>query len=333
MQLLCREEIKRSIRKMIPRKIAVGYVGSRWQQYIESADKLQSFVVSPRLGTNVAAVREIAKQCTWEKVWLHNNLHAKIYIGKGKAVLTSANLSENALEPGGLIEVGAVVDNRIMLDGIEAFFETILAEAKKQYPTRGEKEARLKRLEAENKARIKPALPIEKTPRGVQYEPVWWTDDDDFEVNAAKFTDWVPEATVKAGPAAVEDWICEQYAVFSCEHGDSYHPGDWLLAFELDVKTQSHVKQLTWHCVEAVVPGASREKGYPDAVLCTEEEKTSRRVPFRINEKLLDAFRNVLKRPKYKHMCTYRRYDELHPNLLRDFDRDLRSEVLKLGKK
>ena len=50
MQLLCREEIKRSIRKMIPRKIAVGYVGSGWPLYIQAPKKLECFVVSPRLG-------------------------------------------------------------------------------------------------------------------------------------------------------------------------------------------------------------------------------------------------------------------------------------------
>ena len=333
MQLLRRHKIKQSIQELIPRKIAVGYVGSGWPLYIREHEKLESFVVSPRLGTNANAVRAIADVLTWDKVWLHDNLHAKIYIGQGKAVLTSANLSENALEPGGLIEVGTVVQDRTLLVELEKYFEEILKEAKEQYGTPKQKEARLKRLEDENKTRLKPAPPIGKAPTGVRYKLFSWTDEAPT-VDPAKFAYLVPLAVAKAGPDEIDKWIEKNYgSCYFCAQGDDYHSGEWLLAFELDIQTESHVKKLTWHFVEELIPDASRELDYPEALLCTDAERKSPRVPFRIDPQLLDAFRNVLKRPKFKPIRTFRRYDELKPDLLGAFDRDIRSEVLKLGKK
>lgn len=77
MKILVEGEIKKSIKRCNPSKIAVAYIGSDWNMFVQNIDHLSTVIVSPTIGSNPRAIMDIARKIGWENVHFLDELHAK----------------------------------------------------------------------------------------------------------------------------------------------------------------------------------------------------------------------------------------------------------------
>lgn len=140
-------DIQRGLREISPSQIAVAYVGIDWKTYIVP-EKLKDIVLSPTVGTNPAAIVEIAEAIGWEHVHFLDNLHAKIYLGEHSAAVGSFNLTANGLSAEGLQEAGFLIDDARALLELRARLDDYRRQAAMAYPTTSAKLARLAELRA-----------------------------------------------------------------------------------------------------------------------------------------------------------------------------------------
>lgn len=153
--LIDSQEIAKALQSLKPRRIAVAYVGKDWESLIPK-EFLQEIIVAPTVGSNPKAIRGLNKHLgTWDKVHLLDNLHAKFYLSDSAAIVTSANLSRNALGMSGLEEVGMWVDDELELLALQNRFDQLKAMASARYRTDEEKEARLKQAEEDRERALK----------------------------------------------------------------------------------------------------------------------------------------------------------------------------------
>jgi hypothetical protein len=109
MILTRKEDVRKQLKALKPSRIAVAYIGKDWQEYICPQD-IDSIIVSPTIGSNPDAIVQLAEIVSYDRVFLLDRLHAKIYLGEDCALIGSFNLSRNGLGEGGLLELGNVVD-------------------------------------------------------------------------------------------------------------------------------------------------------------------------------------------------------------------------------
>ncbi|RAS29763.1 phospholipase D family protein [Paraburkholderia bryophila] len=140
-------DIQRGLREISPSQIAVAYVGIDWKTYIVP-ERLHDIVLSPTVGTNPAAIVEIAEAIGWEHVHFLDNLHAKIYLGERGAAVGSFNLTANGLSAEGLQEAGFLVEDARALAELRARLDDYRRQAAMAYPTTATKLARLAELRA-----------------------------------------------------------------------------------------------------------------------------------------------------------------------------------------
>lgn len=140
-------DIQCELREISPTQIAVAYVGIDWKTYI-APEKLQDIVLSPTIGTNPAAIVEIAEAIGWEHVHFLDNLHAKIYLSERGAAVGSFNLTANGLSAEGLQEAGFIVEDARVLAELRARLDDYRQQAAKVYPTTAAKLTRLAELRA-----------------------------------------------------------------------------------------------------------------------------------------------------------------------------------------
>lgn len=190
-KVLLEDEIRKAIKRCKPAKIAVAYIGDDWNRYIPDVNGLEAIIVSPTFGSNPRAIIDLAKKIGWDKVYFLDELHAKIYVGPGAAVIGSANLTCNGLSGEGLIELCVEVNARETLNKLDTAFERLKECALRQYPTTDLKKARLIKLEKAWGTAI--ANRIIKNPNGkstafIDFEPlgedhfyVLWYQPDVFK--------------------------------------------------------------------------------------------------------------------------------------------------------
>ncbi|EKS9888570.1 phospholipase D family protein [Burkholderia pyrrocinia] len=148
MKFIHGSDIQRGLREISPSHIAVAYVGIDWKTYI-APENLKDIVLSPTVGTNPAAIIEIAEVVGWEQVHFLDNLHAKIYLGERSAAVGSFNLTANGLSAEGLQEAGFIVDDALALAELRARLDDYRQQAGMAYPTTEAKLARLAELRAQ----------------------------------------------------------------------------------------------------------------------------------------------------------------------------------------
>lgn len=150
-----RAAVRRALASVVPTRIAVAYVGAGWRDLLGAKElALKQIVLAPVQGTNPWAIVEIAKEIGWENVHFLEQLHAKVFLGKGQVLLGSANLSDNALGTGraDLYELMLHSDDRMMQKQVACEFDRYVALARSEYPTTQAKLARvadLKRMQPE----------------------------------------------------------------------------------------------------------------------------------------------------------------------------------------
>ncbi len=180
------DKIKKALKAVAPKRIAVAYVGKNWDKYVE-LNKLEEVIVSPTLGSNPYAIDEIEKKIGWDKVHFLDKLHSKIYLGEKEFIIGSANLSNNALfsDDTGLFESVIRGSDQKIREELSHLLDTYVKNAKRLYPDQKSKEDKLQALKEVWKKMPKEADPNNlaerKAPNLKEYEIgseriiiVWW---------------------------------------------------------------------------------------------------------------------------------------------------------------
>ena len=143
MRLIKTSEIALALHEVKPNQIAVAYVGKDWKTFVDSAF-LREIIVSPTLGSNPYAIKELAEEPRgWKNVHFLDKLHTKMYIGIHKAAVGSFNLSRNGISATGLEELGIVTNDQPMIEELRNEFERLRKLAQNNYKTKKCKTERL----------------------------------------------------------------------------------------------------------------------------------------------------------------------------------------------
>ena len=235
------KEIRAELKKLAASRLAVAYIGADWRDYVD-ARSLESVILSPTLGSNPHAIADLVREIGWNKVHFLDNLHAKIYLGQGAALLGSANLSQNALGDGNLFEAMVLVRGESALVKLDETFDAYLEKAKECYQQESKKQQRLNDLRDSWNRGVwagvfKPAKAHTKISELSDDElrrihVVWWFPGDmEYQV------DNVAAETGCSDPEAIDRYFSDR---FSFSEQDEMGEGDWLLCWRSTVKGLPH---------------------------------------------------------------------------------------------
>jgi hypothetical protein len=267
------------------RRIAIsGFVGHGAESYLPSPKGI-TLVCWPKAGgTNPAAVRTLIDRKV--HVWFADRLHMKVYWAEGRGcVITSANLSTNALGAGNLKEAGILVPS----DAVD--IEKLLTSLKKRRVNEGELH-KLDRAHARygsrNKVAVESTLPTFMEWYRTPMRPLWklgWFDSTGIVSKAARQL------------AHEELGVGEPSNFLGCRAGDYRRKGgEWVLTFNLARDAPTH---LSWMFVNRVVNIArSDKKAYQKEYPCQAVQLSPIWIypgcPFRIDGDFRNAFRRAV---------------------------------------
>jgi hypothetical protein len=205
-------------------------------------------------------------------------LHMKVYWTQGiGALVTSANLSKNALGSGNLKEVG------VLLGPHELNINCLTRSLRAHQPTSADME-RLDRLH--RKYVVRNRLAHSRT-RTLSYDQ-WYNDKLRSEWKLGWWNSTGPIA-LEAKRRTKEEYNRYPEDFIAARRGD-YKEGEWILTFKL-LKTPGNVKWLFAHYVVKV---QKREKGYdpeyPVQAVQALQLKSYPLCPFRLGRKFAKAF-------------------------------------------
>jgi len=296
-------EIRRALARLRPSRIAVAYIGADWKDFINPND-LTEIIVSPTIGSNPRAIRDLVKEMTWDNVHFLDALHAKIYCGQTETLVTSANLSAHALDLSGLHEVGLVVAGSVSRQA-QARYNDLKQLAVSKYPNTRKKVQALERLEvAWEKAEKRRGMKRNRAATTLADVPLFsasCVSPQDFDVCWYSYDDVKENIKVirKSRPLLLneEGKFCHDSMHFAkC---DPVQAGRWMIVWS--ISTKSLPDQRTppkWFYVHAYVPGGATEKRYPNlATYLGKDEPTATPQPFQIDDSFTKAFYEVLSNP------------------------------------
>jgi hypothetical protein len=279
-------EIVRLFKAPTCRRVAVAaFVGRGAESYLPNPKGI-TLVCWPKAGgTNPQEVRKlIAKKVD---VWFADKLHMKVYWAEGRGcVLTSANLSTNALGSGSLKELG------ILIDSAELDIDALLASLDR----RTVKPAELKRLDRDharfvalNQFRAGSSLPTFMQWLRLPIRPVWklgWADLHKDSSKTAK-----KKTKEEYGIAEPSNFLGARLSDYR-EHG-----GEWILQFFLKSDAPTEV---CWMFSDFVVKVPRKDKKshnreYPCEVVQVWPTSRYPGCPFRIDKSFRRAFRAAMK--------------------------------------
>ncbi len=306
MKFIHGSDIQRGLREISPSQIAVAYVGIDWKAYIVP-EKLQDIVLSPTVGTNPAAVVEIAETIGWEHVHFLDNLHAKIYLGERSAAVGSFNLTSNGLSAEGLQEAGFLVDDARTLLELRARLDDYRRQAAMAYPTTSAKLARLAELRALWDRAIK---------QGVIRNDARTTELDAYRPVSADeiYVCWV------LGDIAYTDQIVSPGTVhnsLSFLESDMVRPDRWILCWtpSSDGRPDKRCRPF-WLHIDEVVEGGAQEAHYTKVAV----ERTGRAElppPFEITDAARHALYAVLNSGEFPEFLDQHETWSVNPTLPR----------------
>ncbi|MBD9402745.1 phospholipase D family protein [Comamonas sp. CMM02] len=306
MKFIHGSDIQCGLREISPIQIAVAYVGIDWKAYIVP-EKLQDIVVSPTVGTNPAAIVEIAEAIGWEHVHFLDNLHAKIYLGEHSAAVGSFNLTANGLSAEGLQEAGFLVEDARTLLELRARVDDYRQQAAMAYPTTSAKLARLAELRALWDRAIKQGV-IRNDARATALDAYRPVSGDEIYVcwglgNIAYTDQIVSPGTVKNSMSFLESdmvrsdrWILCWTSTSSGHPDKRYHP--------------------YWLHIDEVVEGGAQEVPYTKVAV----ERTGRAElspPFEITDAARNALYAVLNSGEFPEFLDHHETWSVEPTLPR----------------
>lgn len=277
--------MRKTLRSIRPTRIAVAYVGANWKSLLGATNRLREIVLAPIPGTNPTAVAAIARNIGWENVHFLDQLHAKLYLGAGRGMFGSANLSANAFADGTtqLYELMAATTDDLLLAQLCREFEAYVGLAKDAYRDTPAKKARLKALAAAQPdiqaARVKMER---RSPAPTMAE---------YKVGSrAIHLEWFDGAYGKGGDPDDTDWM--NLVVGSRKR--EVRAGNWLLEWRCTPTGRVGKNfSLEWMRIDVVRLDRGEDEDYVDQVaerVCPPAYS----VPFRLDARLKKVFREQI---------------------------------------
>ena len=328
--LLNSDEIREAIRDIQPQKIAVAYIGIDFEDFIDTS-VLQSIIISPTLGSNPEAIGNIASQINWENVSFLDNLHSKIYIGENSAVITSANLSANALSNKRLFESGVLISDKESVEIIKKQFISYWNESKKKYPSLKAKKKKLQKLHNDfkrfKKYFSKKMLDKRSTVGFDKYSIdkhgdfliVWWYPDDTPLI----------ENEIRKNIYLSEDQNINELICYLFSPKDNIKENNWILTWKITANDKvSKSANLQWIYIDKIVPNGANHEIFSTAAFQLNYD-LEEPPPFRIDKKFKEAFSKVIENKKYENFRGFYRnewyWNDCAP-LFEDLIEDIRKE-------
>lgn len=269
------------------RRVAItAFVGAGAESYLPTPKGIELVCWPKAGGTNPHALRRLINKGV--KVSFSDSVHMKVYWAEGRgAVITSANLSTNALGSGGLKEVGVLIPKRgINIDRLLVSLHT--------RPVTDSELRKLDRLHNEfvirnrGEKRTRPQTQTYKTwydsPSRATWKLGWWDD-------------YLEESCYNAKKVSQKEYnVAEPNAALTCRKGD-YKRGEWVLSFRL---TGNRASSLGWMFVDHVVARTRAEMrqhghAYPNEAIQIWPPARYPERPFRIDTQLRRAFSAAVK--------------------------------------
>lgn len=287
MKLISGSMIKSSMHTAMPNRIAVAYIGADWKEYI-CEEHLSEIIVSPTIGSNPYAIRQLVARLGWDNVYFLDNLHSKMYLGKKHALVGSFNLSANALSAESLEEAGFIVEDSETLQELSSLFERYKSLANFQYPTLEKKLLRLQGLQDMwNSATSTQIIRNDKIKSCfLDYEPL---SDDDFYVCCT----WGDvEYNEEIIGRDIDDAVIKDYVAFL--ETDELKKNRWILCWSArndglpDERSTPY-----WIYIDDIVPQGAKDTVYTKLAISRSDRVEPQR-PFELEERDIKAMRAVL---------------------------------------
>jgi len=298
--------IKDAIEDLKPTHIATAYVGLGWETYIEK-EALQSIVLSPTFGSNAIAIKQLVRHLGIDNVHLLENLHAKFYWTQRKAVLGSANLSDNGLQgDGGLIEAGVALNDHAHLLQLKAMYDDLVSQAQSRYPTAARKYQLINALETMNQKASLGGFVRKKKGASETGMPLAEFDplsrprmhvvayEDDLDLREDNIRKAIPSKTEATYEALFGD-------VMGFPSKDDIREGDWILCFEADLAMMRPKRKgaIEWMYVDYVVPNGSTTKPFTKVAL-QQRPRKAWEAPFLLTSEVKEALVSLVAKPGYE---------------------------------
>lgn len=282
-------DVNREIRNLFKaptvRRVAISaFVGRGAESYLPNPQGLMLVCWPKAGGTNPNALRKLMEKKV--EVFFSDRLHMKVYWAANRGcVITSANLSRNALGAGNLKEAG------ILIGPDEIDIDELLKSTKKRAVNSRE----MKKLDrahtrfvALNKVQEKHSIPNFIRWFGTPNRPAWklgWFDTYCNPSNAAK-------------EKAMEEFEVREPHDFITAQRNDYKPYEWVLTFNLSKESPTDIK---WLLAERIVNVSPRDKQYEKDYPCEAFQALPPALcpgerPFRTDSLFCYAFRRAVKR-------------------------------------
>ena len=333
MKILKGFDIAKSIKQIKPQKIAVAFIGSDFDSYLDDSclKNLESIVLSPTEGSNPKAISKLVKKIGWDKINFLSRLHAKIYIGRDETIVGSSNLSRNGLigDVSGLYEICVKIDSN---DKFNEIFNEILNEAREEFPNEQSKLNALNNLWRIYNKR-KSATLEHGSDETTDFEDYDWGKDEHFymawynEPSARDYTDETKDFCNKTKDLIENDMAFAE--------NDKIDENEWVLCWRCQKnydKIHRRAKPC-WLYIDKVI-----SKGWDDganrytklAVQLKSYSSDRPKPPFEITEEFIESFRNVVDCEEYKilfndnpYIASSEKVLGIMPKFLADIKRDM----------
>lgn len=288
--LLETENIGSEVKTIVPNMIAVAFIGSDWQDFID-VSYLNKIILSPTLGSNPNAIESLVDIIGWDKVLFLDNLHAKIYIGENSAIVGSANLTKNGLSVNGLQEAALKTDNSQIIENLLSFFRKLELQAIEQYPSAEEKRRKLNKLKQQWNLAIRSSIFPEELnqPKLIQNYNVLGCDDF-YIVWYQKGLDYEYSENVDSR----KNYIVDEMHL---SEEDKVQKGKWLLAWRITNNNKPYENLMpTWIFIDEIIENGvvtSEDYEYTKLALML-NKKTTILPPFQVTKELYKVFKEVV---------------------------------------
>jgi hypothetical protein len=266
------------------RRIAItAFVGSGAESYLPKPEGLELICWPKAGGTNPDAIRKLLKQGV--KIQFADALHMKVYWTEDKgAVLTSANLSTNALGAGGLAEIGILMPSKNINIG------KIIQSLKRRKVT----EKELDKLDREHFV-YHARNPFPARENNTVNFSEWYSLPNRQAWKIGYFSSYGSFSSAAKEIAKAEFDVREPDSSITCAE-NTYKKSDRVLTFLLGEKTISNI---SWVSVDYIVrtPKTDKEymRGYPFQAIQVWPDKRYPPPPFKIDKKFRYALAKAIR--------------------------------------
>lgn len=305
MKILSGGDIAKEVKGINPQFIAVGYIGKDWHRYID-IDFVKEIIVSPTIGSNPLAIKEIINEIGFENVYFLDNLHAKLYIGADRYAFGSFNLSVSAFEAErGLTEFGCITNQN--LEQVKAFFESCKSEANKRYETKEAKEKALAILFEKYKNRNVENFDLLVNLAKEESIEKNLTVSDDFYIIGVRDEAHYDEELVKQNNERyenvnikdIEHCLKEVVTVNRLNYADKIRLNSWVLQVNFDFR-ETDVERYHWMFVNSIAHNVNEDGD--SMLICDNLSPTPKLPPIKVKDAMPNRERitKILNMDKYK---------------------------------